>query len=82
MNTKLTLKLNRRTIENAKRYAKKTNQSLSSLVEQYFNLISEKENSPDIEISPNIKELSGIIKLNESFNLKDDYRKYITEKYN
>lgn len=81
MNTKLTLKLNKRTIENAKRYAKKNNQSLSSLVEQYFNLISGKEHSSEIEISPNVKELSGIIKLDESFNLKDEYRKYITEKY-
>ena len=81
MNTKLTLKLNKRTIENAKRYARKNNQSLSSLVERYFNLISEKEKSPEIEISPNVKELSGIIKLDKYFDLKDEYRKHIMEKY-
>lgn len=84
MNTKLTLKLNRRSIENAKKYARRNNQSLSSLVENYFNLISKKAGameSQEIEISPNVNELIGIIKLKKDFNLKEEYGKHLSEKY-
>lgn len=85
MDIKLTLKLNKKSIENAKRYARKQNQSLSSLVEDYFNLISgrknEQENQNEIEISPNVLELSGIVKLTKNFNLKEEYGKYLSEKY-
>jgi len=81
MNTKLTLNLNKSSIERAKKYAKKHNQSLSILVEKYFNLISEKENSNEIEISPNVLELSGIIDLNEDYDAKSEYGKHIEKKY-
>ena len=49
MNTKLTLKLNKRSIDRAKKYARKNKQSLSALVENYFNLIVEKDNSDKID---------------------------------
>ena len=81
MNSKLTLKLNKGSIERAKRYAKKHNQSLSVLVEKYFNLISEKEKNTETEISPNVMELSGIIKLDKDYNIKSEYGKHIEEKY-
>jgi len=81
MNTKLTLKLNKRTIERAKRYAKKNKKSLSGIVENYFNIISSKEVSNDVDISPNVLELSGIIKLSKKLNLKDTYHKHLEEKY-
>ena len=54
MNTKLTLKLNKRAIDRAKRYAQKNKQSLSVMVENYFNLISDKESQTEISISPNV----------------------------
>lgn len=81
MNTKLTLKLNKRVIERAKKYAQKNNQSLSIIVENYFKTISDKENKNDIEISPNVLELSGIIKLSENLNLKEIYGKHLNKKY-
>ena len=81
MNTKLTLKLNRRAIERAKRYASKNKKSLSVIVENYFNMITEKENMEGIEVSPNILELSGIIKLPEDMDIKDIYGKHLEEKY-
>jgi hypothetical protein len=81
MNTKLTLKLNKGAIERAKRYARKNKQSLSALVENYFNLISEEEKAQGIEISPTVKELSGIVNLGKDFDSRKDYRKYIMEKY-
>jgi len=81
MNSKLTLKLNKKTIENAKRYARKHNQSLSALVENYFNLISERESAGEIDISPAVRELSGIIKLDEKLDPGKEYKKHLMEKY-
>lgn len=81
MNTKLTLKLNKKAIERAKKYAQKNKQSLSVMVEKYFNLISDHERISEIEISPNVLELSGIIKLPENINVKELYQNHIEEKY-
>ncbi|MEW6196524.1 MAG: DUF6364 family protein [Bacteroidota bacterium] len=81
MNTKLTLKLNKKAIDRAKKYAQKNKQSLSVLVEKYFNLISDKETIEEIEISPNVLELSGIIKLPENIDMKEIYRSHIEAKY-
>jgi hypothetical protein len=81
MNTKLTLKLNKNAIARAKKYAQRNKQSLSVMVEKYFNLISDKENLTEIEISPNVLELSGIIKLPENINMKESYRNHIEAKY-
>ncbi|KAF0151377.1 MAG: hypothetical protein FD143_2045 [Ignavibacteria bacterium] len=81
MNTKLTLKLNKKTIDRAKKYAQRNKQSLSVMVEKYFNLISDKESITEIEISPNVLELSGVIKLPEHINMKEVYRNHIEAKY-
>lgn len=81
MNAKLTLKLNKRAIERAKKYAKQNNQSLSGIVENYFNIISNKEVLDEIEISPNVIELSGILKLSDDMNLKEIYGKHLEQKY-
>ncbi len=81
MNTKLTLNLNKKTIDRAKRYAQKNKKSLSVLVEKYFNLISEKDTLTEIDISPNVLELSGVIKLSKDINIKEVYGKHIEEKY-
>ncbi len=81
MNTKLTLKLNKRAIERAKKYAQKNKQSLSVMVENYFNMIAEKDSANVIEISPNVLELSGIIKLSKNFDLKQMYGKHLEDKY-
>lgn len=81
MTTKLTLKLSKRTIERAKRYASKNKQSLSLLVENYFNILSDKNAVPEIELSPNVIELSGIIKLGNDIDIKKEYGKHLVEKY-
>jgi len=81
MNTKLTLKLNKKAIDRAKKYAQKNKQSLSAMVEKYFNLISDKDSITDMEISPNVLELSGIIHFSKNINLREVYGKHIEEKY-
>ena len=82
MNTKLTLKLNKRVIERAKKYAQKNKQSLSTMVENYFKLVSDSETTDEIEISPNVLELSGIIKLPDNIKFDEEYGKHLEEKYN
>lgn len=66
MNTKLTLTIEKEIIEIAKEYAQEKGQSLSELVENYFKLIT-KSRSPikPEELSPGIRRLRGIIKINE-----------------
>lgn len=81
MNVKLTLQLEKDVIEKAKYYAKAKNQSLSSLVQNYFTFISENKEIERIQISQNIKDLSGIIKVDDRMDVKDEYKKHILEKY-
>ena len=81
MDTKLTLKLNKRSIDAAKKYAKKNKKSLSAIVEDYFNIISSKEKNSGIEISPNVLELSGVITINDGLDIKAIYGKHLEGKY-
>jgi len=81
MNVKLTLNLNKDIIERAKEYARNKNQSLSALVQNYFIFLSEQKKSEELEISPNVKELSGIISLDDGFDLKEEYGSHILKKY-
>jgi hypothetical protein len=82
MNTKLTLNIDKDIIEKAKNYALESRRSLSSLVQNFFKfLISDSPTQNDIEISLAVKELSGVIKTDEDFDVKKEYGKYIVEKY-
>ena len=63
MNVKLTLNLEKDVIDKAKSYAKENKKSLSALVQNYFNFLSETQRIGEMDISQNIKELSGIIKI-------------------
>lgn len=80
MNKKLTLSLDQAIIENAKKYAKSNNISLSKLIESYLSsLIKPKKNST--KITPLVESLSGVITLDKDFDIKDDYANYLIEKY-
>ncbi len=61
--TKLTLTLDHKTIETAKRYAKEHKTSLSQMIEYYFRAISSESEDPLYDIPPITKDLSGIAKL-------------------
>lgn len=79
MTSKLTLSIDSETIKKAKRLLQKDNQSLSGLVQDYFNvLIKTKEKFTTS--TPIVKELKGIAKgLNKS---KDRaIFEYLEEKY-
>ncbi len=79
MDDKLTLKLNKSIIEEAKRYAKDKNISLSKLIESYLERLTVPDKSADI--SPMVKSLSGIVKLPKNFDEKKEYRKHLAKKY-
>ncbi len=81
MDKKLTLKLGKEVIDNAKDYARKRNQSLSKLVGNYFDYLSRVEGVSDSDISALVKELSGVIDLKKGFDLEKEYLGYIVEKY-
>ena len=80
MDTKLTLSLDKKVIERAKKYAKKKNISLSKLIEAYLNKASSQEKD-ETAISPLVKSLSGVIKLPKDFNHKRGYSDYLSGKY-
>lgn len=79
MDTKLTLKLNSSTIEQAKLYARKKNTSLSKLIETYLDLLVNPKQ--DSEITPLVKSLSGVITLTNGYDPKKEYKKHLMRKY-
>ncbi len=80
MDTKLTLKLNEEIIEKAKEYAKSKKTSLSVLIENYLQKLTNNKKSKNT-ITPLVKSLSGVISLPEDYNDKKDYTDYLTDKY-
>ncbi|MCL9980375.1 MAG: DUF6364 family protein [Bacteroidia bacterium] len=80
MDTKLTLKLSQEVIEKAKEYAKFNQVSLSKLIENYLENITSKMEQP-YEITPLVRSLSGVIKENSRDDHKQEYAKYLEEKY-
>ena len=80
MDKKLTLSLNGNIIETAKNYAKSNNISLSKLIESYLGSLTKQEKR-EVEISPLVKSLSGVISIDKNYDAKDDYTQYLIEKY-
>lgn len=80
MDTKLTLNLDKNVIEQAKEYAKSHKISLSRLIESYLSSLNAQKDR-EIEITPLVKSLSGVIKLENDFNYKESYTDYLIEKY-
>lgn len=81
MSTKLTLSLDKRVIEQAKRYAKEHHVSLSFLVENYLlKLVSDYKPKSGNESSI-VEELAGIVKLSADYDHREDYAKYLSKKH-
>lgn len=79
MTTKLTVSLDDETIRNAKAFAKETDKSLSSIVENYLkDLTSEQESRR--ELTDDLKEIFGMISLPEGYNEKIEIRKILYKK--
>jgi len=80
METKLTIRLKKRVIERAKNYAHNHKISLSKMVESYLESVTEPIKE-ELEITPLVESLSGVIHLSDDFELKQDYSNYLSEKY-
>ncbi len=62
MQTKLTLRLDDKLIKRAKRSAKKRGKSVSQLLADYFFVLEEDVKNKDIELTPIVQSLKGILK--------------------
>ncbi len=80
MDTKLTLRLKKKVIERAKRYSKVNKTSLSKMIEAYLESITS-ESTDDIEITPLVNSLSGVIHLDNDFDYRNEYSDFLLEKY-
>ncbi len=78
MDTKLTLKLDNSIIEQAKKYAKENNISLSKLIETYLLAVTTKKKK-SIKISPLVQSLTGVVTLKEDD--EKGYTDFLSEKY-
>jgi macrodomain Ter protein organizer (MatP/YcbG family) len=80
MDTKLTIKLDNDVISRAKRYAQHRKTSLSKMIESFLDSVTKNE-PDDIEITPLVKSLSGVIKVPEDFDNKRERTDYLIKKY-
>ena len=79
MTTTLTLTVDKSVIERAKTYAKKTGRSLSELVENYLETITDETDTT--KLSPKLKKLVGAVQLPPDFDEKEELRSALEEKH-
>lgn len=81
MATKLTLSLDSKVIEAAKRYSEKKGTSISKMVEEYLRRITLSDHKKKITKN-SLMDLKGILgKVPPDFDFKEERFKYLMEKY-
>ncbi|HVW16399.1 MAG TPA: DUF6364 family protein [Mucilaginibacter sp.] len=80
MTTKLTLTIEDKVIDSAKKYARQKGKSLSDIVENYLKSIATPEITVE-QLSPKVARLKGVIKLPEDFDYKKEIGNILTKKY-
>ena len=84
MDTKLTLKLDKFVIKQAKEYAASHKRSLSRIIESYLkSLINRDKNDDqsDFEISPFVKSMSTGVNIPADFDYKSEIINHLMEKH-
>jgi hypothetical protein len=76
MEPKLTVRVPRKLIENAKRYANAHHTTLTELVSTYLQQIPAEDES--LDNAPVVRRLTGLLSSEVSLN---DYKKHLDEKY-
>ena len=79
MTTKLTLTVEKSIIERAKSYAKNTGRSLSELIENYLETITQE--SGEERLSPKLNKIVGSVKLPKNFDQEKELRTYFESKH-
>lgn len=80
MTSKLTLTVEEGVIKKAKSYAKQTGRSLSELVENYLNILTDEDKDMQ-QISPKLEKIIGAVKLPDDFDEKTELRAYFENKH-
>ncbi|MBK9191121.1 MAG: hypothetical protein IPM77_06170 [Crocinitomicaceae bacterium] len=79
MTTKLTLTVEKSVIERAKLYARNTGRSLSEIIENYLDSITQETKSE--KLSPKLKKIVGAVKLPDNFDEETELRSYLEKKH-
>lgn len=79
LQTKLTLRLEKRLIERAKRIARREGKSVSGMVADYFRALSAEPEMPEEDLPPITRALKGSLK--GAGVDEEDYRRYLEKKY-
>lgn len=79
MTTKLTLTVEKSIIERAKVYAKQTGRSLSELIENYLEKITEEKEHATL--SPKLQKIVGTVSLPADFDEETELRKALEKKH-
>ena len=79
METKLTLRMDEKTIHRAKAYARKSGKSISRLVSDFFVLLGSKEERKASDMTPKVKSLRGVFR-GSDFSIAK-YRRHLEDKY-
>lgn len=77
---KRNLIVNSEIIERAKEYARENGISLSSLVKNYLRTVINDE-MREIDITPLVKNISGVVDLPGNCDSKKDYTEYLMKKH-
>ncbi|MEO2069610.1 MAG: DUF6364 family protein [Desulfurobacteriaceae bacterium] len=78
MKTKLTLRLDKTVIEEAKEYSRKRGESISQIVEKFFSVLLDDKNDKE-ELTPTVKKLKGLLR---NTNIDEaDYKEHLEGKY-
>ncbi len=80
MTTKLTLTVEKKIIDRAKRYAQNSGRSLSDLVESYLDNITKAEEGQMDELPGDIKKLFGAVNIPLELNHKKEIRKILSNR--
>lgn len=76
METKLTIRVPRRLVENAKRYPRSHNTTLTALVSAYLEQIESEAGA--LDEAPIVRRLTGVLSPEGS---REDYHRHLDEKY-
>jgi hypothetical protein len=79
MATKLTLRMDEKLVNRAKKYAKRSGKSVSQLVADFFSILGQKTEANTSGLSPKVKLLKGILK--DSSVDEKDFKRHLEEKY-
>lgn len=77
--TKLTLSVDEKVVERAKRYASRRGTSVSRLVETYLDALARPADMRDQDLPPVTRRLRGILK--GAKHRREDYIDYLERKY-